>query len=256
MRDAARIREKIELRLDNRQVVGLVLGAAVVLGVVFYLGVGVGRHLGAAVPTEKTDPLARLDEHAEVGALTFADTLTAEGKAKPSPAAPPVTAPPVPKPPPAPVVDTGPAAGRDAPAAAIVLATPTTETGTPAPAATGAAPSPTEPLPSVADALAAVDARTAARTDPAPSTARVSEGSETFTVQAAALPSRAEADAFAAKLRKRGLSPTVIAADVPGKGTFYRVRLGKFQTREAADRYLKDFQRETGLSGFVTTTGK
>jgi cell division protein FtsN len=60
---------------------------------------------------------------------------------------------------------------------------------------------------------------------------------------------RSEADRIAARFAGRGARVTV--ADVPGKGRWYRVRLGSFDTREAADRYLKDLERTTGAKGFV-----
>jgi DedD protein len=249
MRDAGRMREKIELRLDSRQVVGLVLGAAVVLGIVFYLGVGVGRSLGAVAPVEKADPLADLDQQADARpALTFPETLTEPTAAKPSPAAPPVVAKGErPKVEPVPPEKDVPAAGRDgtAPVAAVAAEKPAPpEAPATAERKEGEAAA-EKPLPSAEEALAAHDARMRAET-----------GAEGFTVQVAALPSRPEADAYAQRLRDRGLNPHVVEADVPGKGTFFRVRLGRFSTREAADRYLQDFRRETGLSGYVTTTGK
>jgi cell division septation protein DedD len=40
-------------------------------------------------------------------------------------------------------------------------------------------------------------------------------------------------------------------ADVPGKGRFWRVRVGGFDTKDAAERYLRDAGRETGAKGFV-----
>ena len=45
MRDENKLREKIELSLDNRQVVCLVIGSLVALAVVFVLGVMVGKQL-------------------------------------------------------------------------------------------------------------------------------------------------------------------------------------------------------------------
>ena len=33
---------------------------------------------------------------------------------------------------------------------------------------------------------------------------------------------------------------------------FYRVRVGAFETRQEAERYLRDVARETGAKGFVT----
>lgn len=75
MRDEGKIREKIELRLDGRQVVSIVLGAAVALGVSFYLGVTVGKDLQAAgQPPPASDRLAVLDDAA--AARKVADRIT------------------------------------------------------------------------------------------------------------------------------------------------------------------------------------
>ncbi len=39
-----------------------------------------------------------------------------------------------------------------------------------------------------------------------------------------------------------------------GKGRWYRVRVGSFETREAAERYRHDVSRETGVAGYVTAS--
>ncbi|QSQ26533.1 SPOR domain-containing protein [Pyxidicoccus parkwayensis] len=75
-----------------------------------------------------------------------------------------------------------------------------------------------------------------------------------FTLQLSAFQDRQEADRFAARLRDRGYAPYILAAEVPGKGTWYRVRMGSFATRDAASRYLADFKRETSLDAFVAGT--
>jgi cell division septation protein DedD len=62
---------------------------------------------------------------------------------------------------------------------------------------------------------------------------------------------RFEADRIAARFASRGAR--VLVADVPGKGRVYRVRIGSFETREAADRYLRDLERTTGAKGFVAS---
>ncbi|ATB39057.1 translation initiation factor 2 [Cystobacter fuscus] len=72
-----------------------------------------------------------------------------------------------------------------------------------------------------------------------------------FTLQLSAFQSRPEADRFAAKLRDRGYAPFIVPAEVPGKGTWYRVRMGSFPSKDAASRYLTDFKRETQLQAFV-----
>ncbi len=72
-----------------------------------------------------------------------------------------------------------------------------------------------------------------------------------FTLQLSAFQTREEADRFAARLRDRGYAPYIVAAEVPKKGTWYRVRMGSFPTKDAATRYLTDFKRETQLDAFV-----
>ncbi|WP_224246173.1 SPOR domain-containing protein [Hyalangium gracile] len=75
-----------------------------------------------------------------------------------------------------------------------------------------------------------------------------------FTLQLSAFQTREEADRFAARLRDRGYAPYIVAAEVPNKGTWYRVRMGSFPTKDAATRYLTDFKRETQLNAFVAGT--
>ena len=63
-RNAERWRDKIELRLDNRQVFFLFFGSAVVACMLFVLGVMVGKRIesrGQAAAPELQDPLAVLD---------------------------------------------------------------------------------------------------------------------------------------------------------------------------------------------------
>ena len=75
---------------------------------------------------------------------------------------------------------------------------------------------------------------------------------EPWTVQLAAAQDRAEAERTAAKFA--ALNPRIEQAQIPGKGRFWRVRVGAFETREDAERYLRDVARETGAKGFVTPT--
>jgi septal ring-binding cell division protein DamX len=76
-----------------------------------------------------------------------------------------------------------------------------------------------------------------------------------FTIQVKATQSSTEADKFAKKLRGQGYQSLVAEAEVEGKGKWYRVRVGKFDTRPQADHYLQDFKRETHLEAFVTAAG-
>jgi DedD protein len=75
-----------------------------------------------------------------------------------------------------------------------------------------------------------------------------------FSLQLSAFQTRDEAERFAARLRDRGYAPYIVAAEVPNKGTWYRVRMGSFPSKDAATRYLTDFKRETQLNAFVAGT--
>jgi cell division septation protein DedD len=77
-----------------------------------------------------------------------------------------------------------------------------------------------------------------------------------FTVQVKATQSQAEADKFAAKLHLQGYHSSVAEADVAGKGRWYRVRVGRFDSRAQAEHYLSDFERETHLQAFVTAVSQ
>src|SRR6476619_7544693 len=102
--NAERWRDKIEVRLDNRQVFFLFFGSAVVACMLFVLGVMVGKRIesrGQAASPELQDPLAALDRaHTPVAGvaaapapqLMFPSTLTAPSvrpakTAKPAPLA-------------------------------------------------------------------------------------------------------------------------------------------------------------------------
>src|SRR6478736_8154241 len=92
-RNAERWRDKIEVRLDNRQVFFLFFGSAVVACMLFVLGVMVGKRIessGQADAPVLADPLAALDRAHQpppgVAApdpqLTFASTLAGTPKPK------------------------------------------------------------------------------------------------------------------------------------------------------------------------------
>jgi cell division septation protein DedD len=73
-----------------------------------------------------------------------------------------------------------------------------------------------------------------------------------YALQVAASQNRSDAERFVTKLKDRGYAPYIVEAEVPGKGVWFRVRLGSFPNKEAASRYLNDFRRETQMDAFVT----
>ncbi len=71
-----------------------------------------------------------------------------------------------------------------------------------------------------------------------------------FAVQVAAVQTRAEAEAMANSLRARGLSTYWVKADVPGKGTYYRVRIGG---QFADNRSATVFGQKLQTAGVIRT---
>jgi DedD protein len=241
MRDTHRLKEKYDLSLDNRQIVSLMIGGMVVLGTVFVLGVVVGKKLeGSGRTAGAADLLSALDEKAAAlhqarqvaePQLTFQEELTKRSTGEVPPAA---------SPPEAVAVIASAGLDPDAGNASNVVAAPPLE-GKVAPS-----------IVPVRTALPDGGLKQAiARTEKRPVEAVENGG---FTLQLSASQSKAEADKFAGRLKDQGYAPYIIQADVPGRGTWYRVRMGSFASKEAATRYLQDFRRETRLEAFVAQT--
>lgn len=283
MRDAHRMKEKFDLSLDNRQIVSLLIAGIVVIGAVFVLGVVVGKKLADGDRTAGApDLLSALDQKAatleKVKAdppLTFQETLTQKapadepGKdvrvvtlAKPTPPpAPKEDRTPEPKAEPKPEGDRPDSAVANADEIkAIDLSDAKPEKAEPVKAEVKPAVATSKPKLDRPDGKvveAAVTARTAPRESAIQAAiARASEKKPTgaYTLQLSASPTRAEADKFVAGLKGKGYAPYIVQAQVPGKGIWYRVRMGSFATKDAAGRYLADFHRETNMEAFVTST--
>ena len=246
-RNAERWRDKIELRLDNRQVFFLFFGSAVVACMLFVLGVMVGKRIesrGQAAAPDLQDPLAVLDrahnpaggagvEPAPAPQLTFPSTLIAsptaarasqpgvraKTNAKVALVAPePVMA----APKPAPMV---------APPKPIAVAT------APKPIAAAAAPQPPKPI---APAPAVALKSAAAPADPAKSKGK-------FTLHLSTFASADEANAFA----QRYPGAFVISGDIPGRGMAYRVRYGNFPNYKDATSAKESFEKQHGTIALV-----
>jgi len=251
MRDSHRLKEKYELSLDNRQIVTITVASLVVLGGVFMLGVVTGKKLTAETTAltaqQPNDLLGQLDRKTDAletvkadAALTFQDELTRK--------APPtlIAEAPIVKPVPAPVA----AEPKPEPKLEVAVApTPKPEPVKPADESKLAETPKAEPVTTrtvdggggLKEAFGKVQR---APVDTA------SDGS--WTLQLSAYQEKGEADRFAAGLRDKGYAPYIVEANIPGKGTWYRVRMGRFPTKDAASRYMDDFRRETAMNAMVT----
>jgi len=239
-RNAERWRDKIEVRLDNRQVFFLFFGSAVVACMLFVLGVMVGKRIesrGQAASPDLQDPLGALDRaHAPAAVavppmppLTFPNTLIASSPkpAKPAKLALAATAPaPTPAPKPAPVA--APAAPKLAPVAAP-----------PKPIAPVAAPQPPKAM-APAPAPQKQPAATAPAADPAKAKGK-------FTLHLSTFTSAQEAKAYAEQYP----GAFVVAGDVPGRGMSYRVRYGNFPSYKDATSAKDSFEKQHGTIALV-----
>ena len=277
MRDTHRMREKYDLSLDSRQVVSLLIGGIVVLGAVFVLGVLVGKKLaGTPRADHAPDLLTALDHKSDAleraraaPPLTFQEELTKPATTPPAAIRAPAVSAPVttatsastaaPRPSPAPATVSAPTPAASAPAAtaakpgatargAAVPVTTAATTEAKAEPEKKAAPARTPPADSVATRS------TPAAAHPAPKVPDATSATGAFTLQLGASPNRDDAERQASRLREKGYAPYIVTAEVPGKGTWYRVRMGSFPTKDAATRYLQDFKRETQAEAFVAST--
>ena len=276
MRDTHRMREKYDLSLDSRQVVSLLIGGIVVLGAVFVLGVLVGKKLaGTPRADHAPDLLTALDHKSDAleraraaPPLTFQEELTKPATTPPAAVRAPAVSAPVTTatastaashPPSAPATVSAPTPAASAPAAtatkpgaqaraaAVPVTTVATTEAKPEPEKK-AEPARTPPAESVATRS------TPAAAHPAPKVPDATSATGAFTLQLGASPNRDDAERQASRLREKGYAPYIVTAEVPGKGTWYRVRMGSFPTKDAASRYLQDFKRETQAEAFVAST--
>lgn len=238
MRDLDRWKDKVELSLDGRQIFFLFFGSAVGACLIFVLGVLIGKRLEARAlalsPAPVEDPLAALDQLGEADdaddGLTFHKALTHESKKsekaeKPEKPAEPVMASLPEAPAPKPVAAPAPKP--------VVAAAPKPEAVPPKPA-----PAPA-PLPAGKPQVVAAAAK------------KPDVAATHFTLQLSAFPEKSDAEEFMKKIQSSGYKPFLVSSEVPGKGLFYRVRVGDFSTRQAALDAKNEFERKQRLIAYV-----
>jgi cell division protein FtsN len=76
---------------------------------------------------------------------------------------------------------------------------------------------------------------------------------ETYWLQAGAFAEEKEADNLKAKIALTGLEASVKAAEIPSKGTLYRVRLGPYQSLEDVNR-IKTALSQNGVGATIIRT--
>ena len=233
-REAELYKDKIEVSLDGRQIFYLFFGGSVIVGLVFVLGVMVGRRVEARGHTDRAraeatvDPLAALDRLEGGSGLSFQGALR----------------------------------GADEPASDVekaIAAMPGHE-AEPAKADKKAAPAkaeadktldhedadkPAEPTKAEKKAEPAKPDKAA---DAAP--AKPTEEKPKFTLQLSSFQDKAEALAYFETMKAAGYKPFMTEGSVDGK-QYFRVRLGSYQTLEAAEVARTELQKAANKSSIV-----
>jgi cell division septation protein DedD len=232
MREVGRWQDKVELSLDNRQIYFLFFGTAVAACLVFTVGVLVGKRLesGPRPAAAASDPLAALDRlggGAGEEGLTFHKTLSdARGAAAPDPLAEKPRA-----------ERRGREVARAAapqPGRAVEVAPPAQGRPSPLAAAGGRDRRP------AARAAAEADEERPERADPP----------DRYVVQLAPVQAQRDAEAMARKLTAAGYRPYVVTSN-GSKGTTWRVRLGEFASKRAAENAKSDYEQRGRGVAFV-----
>jgi DedD protein len=254
LRDLDRWRDKIEVKLDNRQVFFLFFGSAVVACMLFVLGVIVGKRIesrGRADAVDVQDPLAALDRAHEPprvagpvappAELTFPKALSTAPAAKTGASRPDKSA--LAAALPRPIMPSAPVPKLAAPTAPVLAPKPAVAAASPRPVvAPKAVVAVAAPKPVVAAPKAVLAAKPAA----APADTAKSKGK--YTLQLSAFPTRDEAEAFAKKFDGTFIIPT----DIPGKGTWYRVRCGNYPTYQEATTAKSNFEKTNKVIALVS----
>jgi cell division septation protein DedD len=251
MRDVERLREKIEISLDDRQVWALGLSALLALGGVFTVGVLLGRKTAPPQQNPAGD-LAALDVAAGSDQGSIGPQAGAAGGPQAAgPAGPQATAKSEEK-----VVEKPAAPGSRAAEKgddAVEVGAAEKPAGekhdatmgrasaraveTPRPAVTVPAARPATVVPAPPHSVQVASATPVALTPPPRDLGQ-------FTVQIGASQDRAEAQRMENRARAAGLKPYAVEADLGAKGTWYRVRVGAFHDKDAANSYRRDVERE------------
>jgi DedD protein len=236
-------KDKIEVSLDGRQVFYLFFGGAIIVGLVFVLGVMVGKrvearaHLDRPATSATRDPLAALDRLATDGPneQSFRQALTGGA---------------------------APASDVDRQIAEIEKTRATAAGIEPAKLVEPAKAEEPAKKPDEAkkpddakkpDAKKVVEPKVEAKpvTEPAEvDPPKPKKGR--FTLQLSAFQDKSEAEAFMAEVKAAGFEAYLTEANVVDKGTFFRVRLGSYPTYDDAVVAKGDFERKVKKIAYVS----
>ena len=227
MRDEDRLREKRQISLEDRQVWALGFSAVLLLGGVFVVGVLTGRRMAAEVRPQASDLRPQVTApvpSAPPGVAALPVQRTAENEKEKENEKE--------------IKGKNEKENENKNENKNVQGRAPTVVPAPRPATVIPAPPPAVQVASVVPVMLT----------PAPHD--VGE----FTVQVGASQDRAEAHKLESRARAAGLKPYVVEADLGSRGTWYRVRVGAFPDKDAANRFRKDVERELRAPAVVMAT--
>jgi cell division protein FtsN len=96
--------------------------------------------------------------------------------------------------------------------------------------------------------------RTGQSESPRPAPAPSTPNKGNMTIQVASFNDQAQANDRAARLKSAGVDARVVRAEISGKGTWYRVQIGGFGTREEALSYGNRLKANNTVQDFIVTS--
>ena len=225
-------KDKIEVSLDGRQIFYLFFGGAVIVGLVFVLGVMVGRrveargHVDRASVAATVDPLAALDRLEGGNGLSFQGALR----------------------------------GNDAPASDVEKTIAAMQDKKPEPvvAKKVEAPKP-EPVKKVEEkkpeekkaAEKKSEEKKADKPEEKIVDKKVDENKPKYTLQLSSFQDKSEALSYLEAIKSAGYQAYVTEGAVDGK-QYFRVRMGSYKTMDAASEAKAEFEKAAKKTAIVT----
>lgn len=234
------------VEMNGRQVFITIVAVVCMLAAAFGAGIIVGRRMG---PT--TDEPARTADGDAPAAAT--DTTATAAETAPT-AATETTAP-----------ASAPVPGKDGSAPSIVFydgAGNAKPAAVEPPKAAPAAPAKSEPVAAKAPSPAPTQSPVAAPAKPAVTPApaepakpkAAAKAKDSYTIQISSFQDEAQANQLKSELKRKGYDDAYVQkASVQGKGTWYRVRVGHFKTKDSANILAERLRLRDGMRGYIST---
>jgi cell division septation protein DedD len=74
-----------------------------------------------------------------------------------------------------------------------------------------------------------------------------------YSIQVGSYEDKAMAEDEVRNMKQRGYAAFVVAGDIPEKGRWYRVRIGSFSNKQAAEKLANELKSKEGITSFITT---